>query len=127
MRNWIIRLLVSAIALSMITMLDHGIKITTHGTAAAVTVLTVVVVLGLANSIIRPIIMFFAWPVNCLTFGLFGFALNVVLFWLAGTVVPGFKVIGLWNAMIGFLVMGLIGSVLNYFLVDGKQKGIISR
>lgn len=114
-------MLVSAIALSMVTLLDHGIKITTHGTAAATTVITVVIVLALANSIIRPIVMFFAWPVNCLTFGLFGFALNIGLFWLAGSVVPGFKVIGPWNAMIGFLVMGLIGSVLNFFLADGKK------
>ncbi len=121
MKNLIIRWALSALALSLVTMLDPGIKITTHGFHTVATAFLVVAVLAVANSVIRPLVLFFAWPVNCLTFGLFGFALNVSLFWLAGALVPGFRVEGALNALIGFIALGILTGIINFFLVDRSE------
>ena len=117
MRNWILRWIVSAIALFIIAQLHLGIYIKDLGA-----LVVAVIALGLVNSLIRPIIMFFAWPINCLTFGLFGFALNVILFYIVGSAVPGFKVTGLIPALIGVVLMGVISGILNFLLKDRGDR-----
>jgi putative membrane protein len=122
MKNLLTRWIASALALFIIAQLHIGIDVKEQGIQTAGTLLIVVLVLGLANAVIRPIIMFFAWPLNCLTFGLFGFAINVGLFWLVGTYVPGFHVLGPKAALIGSVAMGLISGVINFLLKDRGDK-----
>ncbi len=121
-KNLIIRWAVSAITLALVAKVDHGIKITTTGWHSVVTLFLVLAAVAVANAFIRPIILFFAWPVNCLTFGLFGFGLNVGLFWLAAASVPGFVILGPLNALIGFLALGLVSGLLNLFLRDDGER-----
>jgi putative membrane protein len=82
----------------------------------------VLAAVAIANAFIRPVILFFAWPVNCLTFGLFGFGLNVGLFWLAAASVPGFVIQGPLNALIGFAALGIVSGLLNMFLRDKGER-----
>ena len=83
MKNWIMRWVASAVALLLIVLaywevVEPGAKhfntSTTPGiwVDSASAIVMAVLALGLANSVIRPIILFFAMPINCLTFGLFG-------------------------------------------------------
>ena len=103
MKNWIVRWIANLAALFAVTQLVPGIS---FKMGHPLSILIVVVGLSLANAIIRPIIMFFAWPINCLTFGLFGFALNIVFFWIAGSgIVPGYTVQGAVPALIGSIAM----------------------
>ncbi len=82
------------------------------------------VVLGIANGVVRPVVLFLALPITCATFGLFGIALNAVLFWLAGQFVPGFHVRGVEAALFGSIVMGLVSAVLNALVAaPGEQSG----
>lgn len=74
----------------------------------------VVIVLALVNAFIRPVLMMFALPLNCMTFGLFGVILNALLFWIVGSgIVPGFHVKGFLAALFGSIVMGLTSAVIN--------------
>lgn len=122
MKNLLTRWLVSALALFALTQLEPGIKLSQHGAAAALTLLGVVLVFGLANALIRPLIMFFVWPINCLTFGLLGFVVNVALFWLAGSVVPGFRIAGPRDALIGFVAMAVVSGLANWLLKDRGDR-----
>jgi putative membrane protein len=122
MKNLLTRWIASALALFIIAQLNVGIQLKDHGPHTVETLLLVVVVLGLANALIRPIIMFFAWPLNCMTFGLLGFAINIGLFWVVGNVVPGFHVAGPVPALIGFVAMGVISGLINFLLKDRGDK-----
>ena len=124
MKNLFARWIASAIALLILTQASIGIE--AKGPAA---LLIAVVALGLANAVIRPIIMFFAWPINCLTFGLLGFAINVLLFGVVGGgIVPGFAVTGTktisapMSALIGTVGMSLISGLINFFLKDRGDR-----
>jgi putative membrane protein len=115
MRNWIVSWIASVLALAVVVYAVVG-KIDNP----AILFLTVVA-LGLVNSFIRPIIMFFAWPVNCLTFGLFGFVLNVLMFWVVvGYLIPDFGAKGPLYALIGSVAMGILSGVFHFAL---KEKG----
>lgn len=122
-RNWMTRWIASALALFIITQIPHiGVSLTKHDSGAWMTLAIATVAIGLANALIRPIVMFFGAPINCLTFGLFGVLVNTCLFWLVGTFVPGFKVEGFIPALIGSLAMGIISGLLNFLLKDRGDR-----
>jgi putative membrane protein len=98
------------------------------GTVAAV-LLTVYLVPGIYDSgivatllaalvwsvitmVIRPVLRLLTLPITIVTFGLFSFVLNALLFWAMALVVPGFSVAGFWVALLGALVL----SLLNWFI-----------
>ncbi len=119
MRNWLMRWIASALALFIITKLNIGIYVDKDSIGILI---IAVIALGLINSLIRPIIMFFVWPINCLTFGLLGFIINAILFEVVGYLVPGFHVKGFVAALIGSILMGLFSGFFNFFLKDRGDR-----
>jgi putative membrane protein len=126
MKNWLLRWVASILALLVIV---WGYSLTSSGTGHAgiwadspTAVVIAVVALGLANSVIRPIIMFFAWPINCLTFGLFSFVLNALLFLIVGNLGLGFHVTSMLHALIGSIAMGFLSGTINFVLQDRGEK-----
>lgn len=118
MKNWIARWIASALALYLVTQLVPGIHV-----SDPLTLVVAVIVLGLVNTLIRPVILLFVWPINCLTFGLMGFVVNAFLFWIVGSnLVPGFEVKGFVPAAIGSLAMGAISGVINFLLKDRGDR-----
>jgi putative membrane protein len=79
-------------------------------------------VIGLINAFIRPMVMALTLPLNCLTFGLFGLAINAFLFWLAGELLPGFDVRGPMAAVFGSIVMSIFSSVFSHALEPEKRR-----
>jgi putative membrane protein len=120
MKNLLLRWLASALALLVVANVVPGIKVT--GDNQVITLLITAAVLGLVNSFIRPIIMFFVWPINCLTFGLLGFVINVLMFQLTDYLVDDFKIDSLFAALLGSLAMGLLSGFFNYLLADRDKK-----
>jgi len=72
------------------------------------TALVVALLLGLLNTVIRPLLIILTLPINLLTLGLFTFVINGVLFWLVARFVEGFSVTSFGTAILGALVYGLI-------------------
>lgn len=83
--------------------------------------LLMVVVLGIVNAVFRPIVQLLTLPLSCLTFGLFAFVVNALMFWVAGQVVPGFHVAGWLAPLFGSVVMGLVGGALNALLIPKRE------
>lgn len=79
-----------------------------------VSALLAVVIIALINIFIRPLILFVTLPINFLTLGIFTFVINALMLWLAGYITPGLSVNGFWSALLGSLVLSLIGVAINY-------------
>ena len=93
------------------------------GLAGIEGLLVTVLVLGIANAVLRPVLKALTLPLTCLTFGLFAFVINAGLFWLAGQAVPAkFHVAGWQGAFFGSLVMGLVGGILNNVLISKRER-----
>ncbi len=86
-----------------------------------VTALIVALVLGLINTLIRPVLVLLTLPVTILTLGLFIFVINGLLFWWVGSFVEGFHVGGFWSAVFGAIVYSLISWLLAMLLP--RKKG----
>lgn len=81
------------------------------------TALLVAVVLGLLNTIVRPLLVLLTLPVTILTLGLFILVINGLTFWLAAYVVPGFSVTGFGWAIVAALVYSLISWAISSLLL----------
>ena len=86
-----------------------------------VTALIVALVLGLINTLIRPILILLTLPATILTLGLFIFVINGLLFWAVGSFVPGFRVDGFWAGVLGAIVYSVISWLLAAILLPDKR------
>jgi len=78
-------------------------------------------VLGLINTLIRPVLVILTLPVTLLTLGLFIFVINGLLFWWVGSFVEGFRVGGFWSGVFGAIVYSLISWLLSALLLSKKK------
>jgi putative membrane protein len=85
-----------------------------------VTALVVALLLGLANAIIRPILILLTLPVTILTLGLFILVINALLFWFVGSFVDGLHVSGFWAGFFGAILYSLITWAANALLFEER-------
>ncbi len=102
----------TALALLVCTWLIPGIKVESIYTA-----FLVAFVWGLVNVLLKPILFILTLPLTILTFGIFTFILNGLLFWLVAALVPGFQVASFWDALLGTLIVSAI-SFLTHRLTE---------
>ena len=70
-------------------------------------------VIGLFNTILRPILIVLTLPVTLVTIGLFLFVINALMFWAAAAVLDGFEVRSFGAALIGSLIYSALGLVID--------------
>lgn len=98
---------INALALFIVARITPGIEIRDFGTA-----LVAVIIMGLVNVFIRPVLLLLTLPVNLLTLGLFTFIINALMLMLAAAITPDFKVDGLGAAVIGSILLTIISTLL---------------
>ena len=108
--------LINALALLALKYILPSITVDSFTTA-----LIVAVVLGLINTLIRPIFVILTLPVTILTLGLFLFVINGLLFWAVGSFVPGFHVDGFWSGVFGAIIYSVISWALSALLLSKKS------
>ena len=104
----IVRWLLLAAALLLVAQLYPGVSVASFGSA-----LIAAFVLGLFNTLVRPLLVLLTLPVTLLTLGLFLFVINALMFWAAASVLDGFNVAGFSAALIGSLLYSVCGMVID--------------
>jgi putative membrane protein len=70
-------------------------------------------VLGLVNTLIRPIFLVLTLPVTLITLGLFIFVINGLMFWFAGSILKGFVVDSFWYGVLGAVLYSVFSWALS--------------
>jgi putative membrane protein len=112
-----VRWLLLAAALLLVANLYPGVQVASF-TSAMIAAL----VLGLLNTLLRPILVLLTLPVTVLTLGLFLFVINALMFWAASGLLGGFHVRDFTAALIGSLIYSLLGVV-----VESALEGLFSK
>lgn len=73
----------------------------------------VALILGLFNTILKPILVILTLPITVLTMGLFLIVINAFLIQLASSFVGGFSVDGFWYAVLFSFVLSVVTSIFN--------------
>jgi putative membrane protein len=105
----------NAIALLAVAYLYPGVQVQ-DWKAAAIAAL----VLGLVNTLVKPILVILTLPVTILTLGLFLLVINALLFWGVAQLIEGFHVAGFWAALLGAILYSVIGWLLSSLIPDRK-------
>ena len=104
----IVRWMLLAAALLLVAHVYPGVTVASYGTA-----LIASLVLGLLNTLVRPLLVLLTLPVTLITLGLFLFVINALMFWSAAGVLSGFNVAGFGAALIGSVIYSLCGMVID--------------
>ncbi len=111
MINLIVRLIVSTIVVIAASRVLQGFYVDTTQTA-----IMVAIVMGLLNTFIKPILLFFSLPITILTLGLFYFVINILIVYLCDYLVDGFSVSSILAALLFSLGLSLAQAIVGLFL-----------
>lgn len=104
----LIRWLLLACALVLLTQWNLGVQVDSFGAA-----MWAALVIGLLNAFVRPLLILLTLPVTILTLGLFLFVINALTFQMASGLLDGFHVTGFWQALLGSILYSLWGLVID--------------
>jgi putative membrane protein len=108
--------LINALALLALPYVVPSIQVDNFTTA-----LVAALILGLVNTLVRPVLVVLTLPATVLTLGLFIFVINGLLFWLVASFMQGFHVAGFWSAVLGAIVYALISWAASLLVFSGKK------
>lgn len=100
--------ILNAVALLIVAYILPGITVASFWSA-----LIAALVLGLVNTLVKPVLILLTLPVTVVTLGLFLLVINGLLFWFVGSVLKGFAVNGFWWALLGALVYSIVAGLLS--------------
>jgi putative membrane protein len=101
--RWIVNTLALFIVVQLLPRHVHASSIVWLAVAAAV--------LGLLNTILRPLLVILTLPLTIVTLGLFLIVLNALMVELTAWIVPGFRVDGFFWAIVASLILSLISII----------------
>ena len=122
MTKFFIRWLINAVALYAAVWIVPGIDYLGDWMG----ILWLALIIGLLNSLVRPLLKFLTCPLIILTLGLFTLVINTGMLLLTRTIGQslgiGLSVDGFWSALLGSLVMSLVSIVMSVIFRD-ELKG----
>ncbi len=108
---------INALALVALPYLMPSIRVDNIWTA-----LVAALVLGLVNTLIRPLLILLTLPVTLISLGLFILVINGLMFWMVATLVNGFRVEGFWSAVGGALLYSVISWALSTLILNNHDR-----
>jgi putative membrane protein len=123
MLGFLVRAAIVALGLWLATAWVHGVSIDTPATLILAGIL-----LGIVNSIVRPIAILLTLPMTILTLGLFLLVINAGMVALVAWMLPGMHVAGFGPAFWAALVVSLVSIVGSWFVgPKGKVEIMVKR
>lgn len=105
--NILFRLLITTGIVLFLSYFMGGVQVDTISTAVLVAV-----VIGLLNTFLKPVLVFFTFPVTVLTLGLFLLVINAGMVMLCDYFLTGFTVNSFWNALLFSIILSVLQSLL---------------
>lgn len=103
--------ILNAVALLAVAFLLPGITVASFWSAMGAAL-----ILGMLNTLVKPILILLTLPITIVTLGLFLLVLNALVFWWAGSMFKGFQVDGFWWAVAGAILYSLISALFSMLL-----------
>jgi len=109
----LVRLAINVGALLVVEYLVPGFVLSGYQAA-----IVAAIVIGVVNTLIRPILQVIALPITIMTFGIFAFLINVFLLWGVSKFVSGFEIANFTTAIVASLVLSLVSWFLHKLASD---------
>lgn len=121
--NFVVRLIVTALATALAVWLVPGI--TLEGDNQLLTLIAVALIFGAINSVIKPLTVAISGCLIILTMGLFLFVVNAAMLlltsWIAGQFGIGFHVENFVAGLFGSIIISIVSALLGGGLGSGRN------
>jgi len=107
MRRFILKTLVSSLAVFFGAYILHGVYLDGFPTA-----ILVALVMGFLNAFLKPILVVLTIPITLITFGLFLLVINAVIIIIADYALDGFEVNSFFTAVLYSIIVSVITWIL---------------
>jgi len=111
----IIRLLLNALAVVILSYVLPGV-----GVDSMLTAIIVAIVLSVLNFLVKPILVILTLPITILTLGLFLLVINAIIILLTSNLIDGFQVTSFWCAIIFSLLLSFLQAILHSILKEDQ-------
>jgi putative membrane protein len=105
--RFILRMLITAVIAYGLSMVLEGVHIRSFGTAIGF-----VLVLGLLNAFVKPLLVILTLPITLFTLGLFLIIINVLMIYFAAGFFRGVAIDSFWWALIFGLLLSILSGIL---------------
>jgi putative membrane protein len=110
MLYWLIRWLVSAVLLLVVSRVVPGFVVAGFGPA-----LVAALLIGLVNATLGLFLKIITFPLSIITFGIFLLVINALMLMFVSAIVRGFEVRGFAPAFWGALLLALLHMLMRWF------------
>ena len=114
--HYLLRVLILMSSMGLVSLVLPGIRFD-----SLLDLFLAALVVGLANAVLRPLLIFFTLPLVLLSLGLFIFVINASLLYLAAWIVPGFRLGDFWWALLAAFLISVVSFVLNRLVFDPRR------
>ncbi len=113
----LLKWIISAVIILLTAYLVPGVEISSLWIA-----LVLVVVWGLLNITMKPILIFLTLPINILSLGLFIFVINAIIIIFTATFIKGFYVESFFSALLFTIILTIIQSFFEMIMKSIHKK-----
>ena len=113
--KWILKLLLTAVAVVILAKVLPGVEVVSYGYA-----ILVALVIGILRVVVRPILILLTLPVTIVTLGLFLLIINAIIILMADSLLSGFTVTTIWWALLFSLLLSILQSILHKMIKEEK-------
>jgi putative membrane protein len=78
---------------------------------SGLTLILAAILLGVANGLVRPLLVILTLPLTIVTLGFFLLVLNGMVLALVAGLLPGFSIVSFWDAFWGAIIVSLVSWV----------------
>lgn len=103
--------LITALSLWICSHVFAGVKFESTGALVISALL-----LGFANAVVRPLLVFLTFPLTLLTLGFFLLVINALMLLLVAKLVKGFTISGFWTAFFAAIFIWLLSFIFGTLL-----------
>ena len=123
MQGFLIRLMITAAALWLASMIVTGMNFDT-----GLTLLWAALWLGIVNALVRPVLILLTLPFTLLTLGLFLLVINAAMLGLVASFLDGFSLAGFWSALFGAIIVSITSTIASWYIgPDGRYDVFVVR
>ncbi len=109
--------LINALALYVTDFIISGISFENWQT-----LFVAALVIGIINTLIKPVALLITLPITILTLGIFALIVNTAMLALAAQIVPGFNIAGFWSAFFGAIVLAIVSTFLQSMIKEHPSQ-----
>ncbi len=115
-----LRLMISAVALWIASALIGGVHLEGVGTLILAALL-----LGFANAVVRPVVVFLTLPITLVTLGLFLLVINAGMIALVASILPKFSIDGFFPALGAAIIVSLVSWIASWTIGPGGHYELL--